>query len=184
MAILPDLGALRSAADAIDATAAVVDADAAMVAQRIEALPWTGLRRQTVVGSTLVAVGAARGQADAERELARALRRLAGEVEQELRLLAELAARARRHLEDLLRRARALVEQAWSAVADAAARVGEIVVDVLTFDPSAALREARALADQAVDRLRQVTDRLGTLPEPHDPVWRRLGPEVLSWRPA
>ena len=184
MLLLPKVHELRQAADDVDAVAVRVDVDAASVARLVEELPWSGPRREAVRATTAVAVGIARGQADAERELAAALRRLAGEVERELRVLAELAARARGHLEELLRRARALADAAAAAVAEAAARVAtRVVAEILSFDPVGALREARAVAQQAADRLGVITARLATLPEPHDPQWRRLGPEILGWRP-
>ncbi len=51
------------------------------------------------------------------------------------------------------------------------------------MDPVGALREAKHLAQQAADGLRSIALRLQTLPEPHDPRWRQLGPEILGWRP-
>jgi len=185
MPVLPDLRSLYEAADAVDRTAGTVEADTASLARMIDGLPWRGPRRDLIAGSATLAVGAAGGQAAEERALARALRALAIDVEHELRVLAELADRARRHLEELLRRARALVEATAAVVADAAAQVGpRVVIEVVTFDPVGALREARRLADQAVDRMRSVMVRLHTLPEPRDPAWRQLGPEILGWRPA
>lgn len=183
MLLLPDVAALYRAADAVDATAARVDADMAAVSRTVEGLLWYGPRRDVVIGAVAAATWPGRQQASAERDLARALRQLARETEAELRVLAELAARARGHLEDLLRRARAVVDVTASAVGELASRVGATVVEVLTFDPVAALREARALAEQAVERLRTITVRLNSLPAPHDPRWRRLGPEILGWRP-
>jgi hypothetical protein len=137
-----------------------------------------------VGGAAHAAVGVARAQAGAERELARALRQLALDVEDELRFLAALADRARRHLEELLRRARSMVEAAADAVTDAVAQLAtHVLLEVVTLDPGGAVREARVLAEQALDRWRSITLRLQTLPEAHDPQWRRLGPEILAWRP-
>jgi ABC-type transporter Mla subunit MlaD len=184
MSLLPRVAELYRAADAVDATAAAVEADMANVTLLIEGLPWRGNRREVAHAAAAAATSAGRQQAAAERDLARALRRLAGDVEQELRVLADLARRARTHLEDLLRRARALVEAAAGVVAEAAARAAtRVVVEVMTFDPVGALREARAMADEAADRVRRITMRLASLPEPSDPQWRRLGPEILGWRP-
>jgi ABC-type transporter Mla subunit MlaD len=184
MPILPSVGELYRAADAVDATAALVEVDMANVARLVEGLPWRGNRREVAHAAVTAATSAGLQQAAAERELARALRRLAGDVERELRVLADLAQRARRHLEDLLRRAKALVEAAAAIVAEAAARTAaRVVVEVMTFDPVGALCEARAVADEAADRLRRITMRLGSLPEPSDPQWRRLGPEILGWSP-
>lgn len=185
MPVLPDLRALVTAADAVDRVAATVEADAGGVARLLEELPWHGPRRHAVGGGARLAVGAARGQVAAERDLARALRQLALDVEHELAVLAALAARARRHLEDLMHRARALVAAAADAVAGAAAQVGtRLVLEVVTLDPLGALREARAMAERAGEILRSVVVRLQTLPDPSDPVWRELGPMVLAWRPV
>lgn len=184
MPVFPDLRALHAAADAVDRAASMVESDAASVAGLVDGLPWRGPRRQIVVGGATAAVGVARGQAAAERELARALRQLALDVEHELRLLAALADRARRHLEDLLRRARALVAATADAVAAAAAQVGtRVLFEVVTFDPVGALREARELAERALETAWRITVRLQALPVPHDPAWRHLGPELLAWRP-
>lgn len=185
MPVLPDLGVLYAAADAIDRTAATVEADAASVDRLVDALPWRGPRREVVAGGARVAVGVARGQAGAERELARALRQLALDVERELQVLAELAARARHHLEDLLQRAQALVAATADAVAAAAASIAtRVLLEVATLDPAGALREARQLAEEALDRLRRITLRLHSLPARSDPIWRRLAPEILGWRPV
>lgn len=185
MPFLPDLQALHVAADAVDRTAATVEADASSVSGLLDGLPWLGPRRELVVGGARMAVGVARGQAAEERELARALRQLAVAVERELQVLAALAARARRHLEELLQRARALVAATADAVATAAARAGtRILFEVMTFDPMGALREARQAAERAVDTARSITARLQALPVPHDPGWRQLGPEILGWRPV
>ena len=181
---LPDVAALRVAADRLDRTAATVEADASTIASLVEGVPWRGPRREVVRGTARAAVAVARAQAGAERELARSLRQLALEVEEELRFLIALAERARRHLEELLRRARALVEATADAVRDAAAQVAtRVLLEVATLDPAGAVREARALAEEALDRLRSITLRLQSLPLPHDPQWRRLGPEILAWRP-
>lgn len=155
----------------------------AAVTAVVEGLPWQGGRRNAVTASATAIAGVGRQQASAERELAQALRRLAVDAEAELRFLAELADRARSHLEDLLRRARALVDLAASAVAEAAARVGGMLLDVLAGDPVGALREAREVAEQASDRMRSIAVRLSALPVPYDPQWRRIGPEILGWRP-
>lgn len=185
MPLLPDLQALRAAADAVDGTAATVEADAGHVGGLVDGLPWRGLRREVTARAAGAALAAAAGQAAAERDLARALRELALEVEHELRMLAALAARARAHLDELLRRARALVEATGRAVADAAAAaVARVVVEVMTFDPAGALNEARQLAEEALERLRAITLRLQALPEAHDPVWRRLAPQILAWHPV
>lgn len=185
MPVLPDLRALHTAADAVDRAADTVEADAASVAGLVGGLPWRGPRRELVVGGANAAVGVARGQAAAERELARALRQLALDVEHELRLLAALADRARRHLEDLLRRARALVAATADAVAAAAARVASrVLFEVVTLDPVGALREAKELAERAVETARRITVRLQSLPSPADPAWRQLAPEILGWRPV
>jgi len=186
MSVLPDLQALRTAADAVDRTAVTVESDAASVDRLVDAIPWRGPLRNRVVGDAKTAVGVAHGQAAAERELARALRQLSLEVERELAVLAALAAlaaRARRHLEDLLHQAQALVSATADAVANAAAQGARILVAVVTADPTAALREARQIASKAVHDMQRITVRLHTLPEPHDPAWRRLGPEILGWRP-
>lgn len=183
MLALPDVEVLYRAADAIDATAARVEADMATVTQLVDGLPWHGPRRSVASASAVVAAGTGRRQATAERDLARALRRLARETEAELRVLADLAARARSHLEGLLRRAEALVVAAAGTLADATASVGAVMVEVLTFDPAAAVREARVLAEQAADRMRSITARLHSLPVAHDPQWRHLGPDILGWRP-
>lgn len=179
----PDVRSLRAAADAVDRSADAVEADAAATARLVEGLPWHGPRRQVVVNGALGAVAVGRAQAEAERALARALRQLAAEVEHELRVLSELAARARRHLEELLRRARSVAAATADAVTRAAAGVGSIVAEVMTLDPLGAVREARQLADEAEGILRSVVQRLQTLPEPHDPAWRHLGPALLGWRP-
>ncbi len=178
MPVRPDLRALTLAADALDRSAGAVEADAAGVDQLVGGLPWHGPRRDVVGRSVEVATGAARSAP------AWALRQLALDVEHELRVLAALADRARRHLEDLFRQAHALVRATADAVADLAAQgVARIAWEVVTLDPAGALAEARALADQAHDRLASVTLRLAALPEPHDVAWRRLGPEILAWRP-
>jgi len=36
---------------------------------------------------------------------------------------------------------------------------------------------------RAEEGLRSITLRLEGLPEPHDPVWRSLGAELLRWQP-
>jgi len=183
MPVLPDLRALHIAADAVDRAADTVQADADGVARLLHDLPWRGPRREFVADSTEAAVLVARGQVAVERDLARALRQLALDVEHELQMLAALAARARRHLEELLHRARALVAATAEAVAGAAARAGTFLFEVATMDPLGALREARHLADRASEILRSIAVRLQTLPEPSDPVWRRLAPAILGWRP-
>ncbi len=183
MPLLPDLSVLHAAADVIDRTAATVEADAAAAAALVDGLPWRGPRREVVAATTRAAGGVAHGQAAAERDLARALRQLAVEVEHELQVLRELAGRARRRLEDLLGQAQGLADATASAVAAAAEAVGRVVVEVVTGDPVGALRQARRLADQAADRVRRIAARLHSLPEPHDPSWRQLGPEILGWHP-
>jgi len=184
MPIVPDLRSLATAADAVDRTAATVDADVAAVDRLVGELPWRGPRREMVVASATTAVGVARGQVAAERALARALRQLALDVEHELRVLADMAARARRHLEELLQRAQALVAATADAVASAVTHgLTRVVAAIVTADPAAALREARHIADQAARSMQAIVVRLGTLPEPHDPAWRQLGPIILGWRP-
>ncbi len=183
MPILPDVQALRDAATVVDATAAGVDADAAEVAGRLESIPWQGPRRERVVLAGLAAVHTARRQAAAQRALARALRELAGAVERELRELAVLAARARIHLEELLARARALAARAAQELADAAAAAASFVWDLATGDAAGAVQAARTLVERAEECVRSITLRLHRLPEAHDPLWRSLGPELLSWRP-
>ena len=185
MPVLPDLRALHTAADAVDRAADTVEADAAGVARLVDDLPWRGPRREVAAGGARAAVLAARGQVAAERDLARALRQLAIDVEHELQVLAALAARARRHLEELLHRARALVAATADAVAGAVARAGaQVLFEVVTMDPLGALREARQMAERAGEILRSVSLRLQALPEPSDPVWRRLAPVILGWRPV
>ena len=183
MPVLPDIRSLFTAADAVDHIADTLETDATAVDRLIVDLPWRGPRREVVVATTQLAVGSARGQVEAERELARSLRELAQEVEREIELLAGLADRARRHLEELLRRAEALVQMTADAVVDAATRAANIVVEVVTMDLAEAVREARELAERAYERLREIVSRLQTLPVSHDPVWRQLGPELLAWRP-
>jgi hypothetical protein len=182
MPLLPDVHALRSAADAIDRTAAMVEADAGSADRLVSGLPWRGPRREVVAASIRMAAGVARNQADAERDLARALRQLAAEVEHELQVLRELADRARRHLEDLLQRARALVD-ATAAALEAASVVTHAVVEIVIGDPLGALRDARYLAAQAVERMQAVLARLQSLPAATDPIWRQLGPATLAWHP-
>jgi len=184
MPVLPDLRALTAAADAVDRSADTVDADIAAVDRLVGALAWNGPRRDVIVSRVSTTVGVGRRQVAAERALARALRQLAVDVENELRALAELAARARRHLEELLQRAQALVAATASAVVDAVGQsLPGIVFAVVTADPGAALREAKHVAEQAVRNLQAIAMRLETLPEPHDPTWRHLGPGILGWRP-
>lgn len=180
MPLLPDLEALRRAADAVDATATALETDVTAMARRIEEIPWRGPRRDEVVGGgARGALILAEGQVDAERALAAALRRLATEVERVLRELAQLADAARRHLEELLRRARA----AAAVAAAAAGHVARAVADLITHDPIGALHEGRAALRQAEQLVDAIAGRLRTLPEPHDPVWRQLGPQILGWRP-
>ena len=183
MPVVPDLRSLFEAADRVDHIADALEADATAVDRLVEDLPWRGPRRDLVAATTRMAVGSARGQVEAERDLARSLRQLAQEVERELELLAGLADRARRHLEELLRRAEALVQRTADAVAEAAVRAANIVLEVVTVDLAEAVREARELAERAYERLREIVSRLQTLPVSHDPVWRQLGPELLGWRP-
>lgn len=184
MALLPDLRSLHTAAAAVDRIADQVEADAAAVDRLVEAVPWRGPRRERIL--SLVAdgaVGQGRRQAGAERELARALRELAGEVERELQVLADLAARARRHLEDLLARARAVATSAAQAAAEAVRSMASVAFEMLTGDAVAAVRAAQSLVDRAEDALRSITQRLHGLPAPYDPVWHRLGPGILQWQP-
>ena len=186
MPIVPDLQVLHQAAASVDRTAADVDADANGVAHLLQAVPWQGPRRNRVLFLSDTAVSSARAQAEAERALARALRELAGAVERELQELAALAARARRHLEELLTRARALVARAAQELADlaaAAAAAAGLVWDVVTGDVADAVDRARSLVQRAEEALRSITLRLHGLPEPHDPVWRRLIDEILRWQP-
>lgn len=136
MAILPDLQALRDAANSVDRTAADVDADATGVAGRMEAIPWQGPRHDRVLFLAGAAVTTARNQAETERALARALRDLARAAERELQELAVLASRARRHLEDLLSRARALVARATQELAD---RAGAAAASCGTWQPATPL---------------------------------------------
>ena len=184
MALLPDLQALHAAAAAIERTADAVEADAAAVQHLVEAVPWRGPRRERVLSSVSEgAIRTGRGQAAAERVLARALRDLARTVERELEVLAALAAQARRHLEDLLTRARAVAAQAAQAVAEASRAMATVVLEIMTFDPAGALQAAQRTVERAEDALRSISARLHGLPPPHDPVWHRLGLEILRWQP-
>jgi len=185
VALLPNLQTLHAAAAAVDRIADQVDADAASADRLVEAVPWRGPRRERIL--SLVAdgaVGTGRRQAGAERDLARALRELAGEVERELRVLADLAARARRHLEDLLSRARALAVHAAEAAAAAVRGMASMALEMLTGDMDGAVRAAQNMVDRAEDALRSITQRLQGLPPPHDPGWHRLGVEILQWQPV
>ena len=184
MSLLPDLQTLHAAAAAVERIADQVDADATSADRLVEAIPWRGPRRERIL--SLVAdgaVGTGRRQAGAERELARALRELAGEVERELHVLADLAARARRHLEDLLSRARAVAAHAAQAAAEAVRSMASVAFEMLTGDPAGAVRAAQSMVDRAEDALRSITQRLQGLPAPHDPTWHRLGVEILQWQP-
>ena len=183
MPIIPDLEALRAAASAVDRTAAEVDADATLVASRLEAIPWRGPRRDRALVLVDEAVRTGRRQAEAERALARALRELAGAVERELRELAVLAAQARRHLEELLARARALVTRAAQELSDVAATAATFVWELATGDAAGAVVAARELVRRAEECLRSITLRLHGLPEPSDPLWRSLAPEIVRWQP-
>lgn len=184
MAFLPDLRTLHTAAAAVERIADQVEADAASVDRLVEAVPWRGPRRERILALVADgAVGHGRRQAGAERELARALRELAGEVERELQVLADLAARARRHLEDLLSRARAVVASAAQAAAEAVRSMASMAFEMLTGDLAAAARAAQSLVERAEDALRSITQRLDSLPAPYDPAWRRLGPGILQWQP-
>lgn len=184
MAFLPDLQTLHAAAAAVDRIADQVDADAAVVHQRLVAIPWLGPRRDRILDQVAeAATGPGRAQAASERALARALRELAGTVERELEALVALAAQARRHLEELLDRARAGVALAAQAAAEAVRGMATIAFEVFTGDAVGAVRAAQALVERAEDVLRSILLRLHGLPEPHDPVWRRLGVEILQWQP-
>lgn len=183
MPILPDLRSLREAANIVDATAQSVENDAADVDRLINALPWTGRRREVLGASLLAATSTARQQATAERNLARALRQLAGEAERELAVLKALAERARRHLDDLLRRAHALVERTVNELSAATRGLARVAGEILSFDPAGAVRESGELVARAKASLRSITEKLQGLPEPFDPIWRTLGPSILGWRP-
>lgn len=182
MAFLPDVRSLIAAAEAVERTAADVDADAAHTHDLLEAVPWTGPRRTRVLALGEAAVRQGHGQAEAERALARALRELAGAVERELEALARLAARARRHLEELLARAHGVVQAARQA-ADAAGRALAVVVDIMAGNPVGAVQAAQAMVDQAEEIRRAIAQRLQGLPEDHDPAWRHLGEAILRWQP-
>ncbi|MEO5678964.1 MAG: hypothetical protein ABIS47_04765 [Acidimicrobiales bacterium] len=179
---MPDLRSLTAAAEAVERTAAGVDADGARTQALLEAVPWTGPRCTRVVALGEAAVRQGQRQADAERALARALRELAGAVERELEALALLAARARRHLEDLLARAHGVAQAARQA-ADAARHTMAVVVDLMIGNPAGAVQAAHALVQQAEDIYRAIAQRLQGLPEDHDPAWRQLGQEILRWQP-
>lgn len=184
MALVPDLRTLHAAATAVDRTADVVEADAVAVKRLVEDIPWRGPRRDralSLVTGSVVAVG--RSQVGAERALARALRDLARAVERELEDLAVLAARARRHLDDLATRARGLVALAVRHAADAMAGMAKLAVEVVTGDIGGAVRAAHAMVERAESALRTIIARISTLPEPFDPAWRRLGPQILQWQP-
>ncbi len=183
MAIRPDLRTLQAAAAAVERTAADVEADGANVNRQLGAIAWKGLRRERVLALADAAVSSGRRQAEAERELARALRELAGAVERELEQLALLAARARQHLEELLARAQALAARAAEEVATAARSLVTIAFDLATGDPNGALRAAQGLVNQVEQVLRSITVRLQGLPASDDPVWRSLGEEILRWQP-
>ena len=184
MAFLPDLQALHAAAAAVERTADAVEADAVAMQHLVEAVPWRGPRRERVLSSVSDgAVRTGRGQAAAERALARALRDLARTVERELEVLAALAARARRHLEDLVTQARAVATHAAQVAAEASRAMATVVLEIMTFDPAGALRAAQRTVERAQDALAAISARLHGLPPPHDPVWHRLGLEILRWQP-
>lgn len=183
MAVLPDLQALAAAAVAVERTAADVDADAAAVKALVDAVPWSGPRRERLLVLADGAIAAGRRQAQAERDLALALRQMAAAVQHELEVLAVLASQARRHLEELLSSARGLAVQAAQEAADILRGFVTIAVGVMTGDPGAAVQAAQALAEKADSLLRSITARLANLPAPHDPAWRHLGEEILRWQP-
>ncbi len=60
---------------------------------------------------------------------------------------------------------------------------GDVHMLVAGQNAAGAVQAARTLVDRAEECVRSITLRLHRLPEAHDPVWRSLGPELLSWRP-